>query len=202
MADLSRRGFVTTLAAAVPAASQLSRQRRSVVPIPSGPLNPETLLALGEAILPSGLGDDGVQRVLGAFQTWLKQYAAGAELLHGYGTGDIGYAPPNPADRWNTQLAELETAAQGRGVAFGELTDVQQTQILRGIVDDRDADRLPPPNRAEHVAVGLLAYFYATSEATDLCYRAAIAKNTCRPLTDAAKRPTPLPQNPGQGRVR
>ncbi len=202
MADLSRRGFVATLAAAVPAASQLSGQRRSVVPIPSGPLDPETLLALGEAILPSDLGDDGVQRVLGAFQTWLKQYAARAELLHGYGTGDIGHTPPNPADRWNAQLAELEAAAQqGRGVSFSELTDVQRTQILRGVLDDRDADRLPPPSRAEHVAVGLLAHFYTTSEATDLCYRATIAKNTCRPLTDTAKRPTPRPQNPGQGRV-
>ncbi len=46
--------------------------------------------------------------------------------------------------------------------------------------------------RTRHVAVGLLAYFYATPAATDLAYRAKISRHTCRPLAYASRRPRPL----------
>jgi len=193
MADMNRRGFVATVTAVVPAASQLAHKRRPAALIPSGPLNPETLLALGQTILPTDLGSDGVSRVVGAFQVWLSEYTAGAELLHGYGTGEIAYAPSDPTDRWNEQLDGLDAVArENTATSFHELTNPARTQIVVHVLGDVDGDRLPSPGRAHHVAVGLLAFFFATPEATDLCYGVNIAKNTCRPLADSPKRPEPV----------
>lgn len=198
MHHLSRRTFVA-LTAALPGAAAHHTTRRSSAPIPTGPLNPETLLALGQAILPTELTPDGISRVVGAFQVWLNQYAGQAELVHGYGTGEIEYTPPNPTERWNAQLAELESTADQRGgISFSELAEPQRREVVASILNATNADRLPTPSRAEHVAVGLLAYYYDTPEATDLCYRAQIAKTTCRALDDTTRRPAPY--SPGTAR--
>ena len=41
-------------------------------------------------------------------------------------------------------------------------------------------------------AVALLAHFYASPAATDLCYEARIGKDTCRPLAQSSRKPLPL----------
>jgi hypothetical protein len=42
------------------------------------------------------------------------------------------------------------------------------------------------------VAVALLAHFYGTPAATDLCYNAQIGRQTCRPLSAQARKPLPM----------
>jgi hypothetical protein len=56
------------------------------------------------------------------------------------------------------------------------------------------AGGLPEIDRAPHIAVGLLAHFYSSAAAQDLCYRARIGKGTCRPLAESPRRPLPLKQ--------
>jgi hypothetical protein len=50
---------------------------------------------------------------------------------------------------------------------------------------------MPAPADAHHVALGLLAWFYASPAAEDLCYRAAIGRGSCRSLADVERAPAP-----------
>ncbi|MFB3069694.1 MAG: hypothetical protein ACE1ZF_03275 [Gemmatimonadales bacterium] len=190
MPDINRRGFVGSVAASVPIAAASRHLLRSGK---SAPLDDALMGALGHSLLPTELGSDNIDRVVDEFQQWLEQYGAGAELNHGYGTSEIDYTPGDPTSRWQDQLDGLNAEAQRRfGASFVDLdADVRRGIIRQQIADDR-LDRLPRAYRARHVAVGLLAYFYASPEATDLCYKAAIGKNKCRPLRRSPDEPISL----------
>ncbi len=190
MPDINRRGFVGSVAASVPIAAASRHLLRSGK---SAPLDDALMGALGHSLLPTELGSDNIDRVVDEFQQWLEQYGADDELNHGYGTSEIDYTPGDPTSRWQEQLDGLNGEAQRRfGASFVDLdVDTRRGIIRQQIADDR-LDRLPRPYRARHVAVGLLAYFYASPEATDLCYKAAIGKNKCRPLRRSPDEPISL----------
>lgn len=190
MPDINRRGFVGSVAASVPIAAASRHLLRSGK---SAPLDDALMGALGHSLLPTELGSDNIDRVVDEFQQWLEQYSTDAELNHGYGTSEIDYTPGDPTSRWQEQLDGLNAEAQRRfGASFVDLdADVRRGIIRQQIADDR-LDRLPRAYRARHIAVGLLAYFYATPEATDLCYKAAIGKNKCRPLRRSPDEPISL----------
>lgn len=63
---------------------------------------------------------------------------------------------------------------------------------MRGQLAGEKLQLTSSPGEAGHVAVALLAFFYGTSEATDLCYQAGIGKETCRSLSSAPEKPAPL----------
>lgn len=190
MPDINRRGFVGSVAASVPIAAASRHLLRSGK---SAPLDDALMGALGHSLLPTELGSDNIDRVVDEFQQWLELYSTDAELNHGYGTSEIDYTPGDPTSRWQDQLDGLNAEAQRRfGASFVDLdADVRRGIIRQQIADDR-LDRLPRAYRARHVAVGLLAYFYASPEATDLCYKAAIGKNRCRPLRRSPDEPISL----------
>ncbi len=197
MTDIDRRGFVKSVAAAVPAAALIrptaSNARESI----ALPLDDELLRALGEAVLPTELDAAALTRVIGDFQTWLKAYEPNAELNHGYGTGEIRYTANDPAPRWETQLGALESEAQRRlGRSFGTADVEVRREMVRAQLANDDTSRLARPYTARHVAIGLLAYYYGTVEASDLCYRRAIGRNECRPLARSPEEPAPL-RDPG-----
>ena len=191
MPDMNRRVFVSSVAASVPI---VAASRRTLEPGEAAALLDEALTrAVGHALLPSELGTNSIDRVVGDFQQWLDQYEPAAELNHGYGTSEIDYTPADPTPRWQAQLETLDADARRRsGISFVALdADTQRDIIRQQIADDR-IDRLPRAYRARHVAVALLAYFYSTPEATDLCYQAAISKNNCRPLRRSPDKPISL----------
>ncbi len=190
MPDINRRGFVGSVAASVPIAAASRHLLRSGK---SAPLDDALMGALGHSLLPTELGSDNVDRVIDEFQQWLEQYGADAELNHAYGTSEIDYTPGDPTSRWQEQLDGLNGEAQRRfGASFVDLDVDTRRGIIRPQIADDRLDRLPRPYRARHVAVGLLAYFYASPEATDLCYKAAIGKNKCRPLRRSPDEPISL----------
>ncbi len=190
MPDINRRGFVGSVAASVPIAAASRHLLRSGK---SAPLDDALMGALGHSLLPTELGSDNIDRVVDEFQQWLEQYGAEAELNHGYGTTEIDYTPGDPTSRWQEQLDGLNGEAQRRfGASFVDLDVDTRRGIIRPQIADDRLDRLPRPYRARHVAVGLLAYFYASPEATDLCYKAAIGKNKCRPLRRSPDEPISL----------
>ncbi|HXV60808.1 MAG TPA: gluconate 2-dehydrogenase subunit 3 family protein [Vicinamibacteria bacterium] len=182
---MKRRAFMKSSAAIV---SGLALKRCTSGESPMAPAPPaldsDTLNAVARLALPSEeLGELGTARVLDGFRKWLEGFEPVAELDHPYLSEEILYGPPDPAPLWSSQLEALELEAERRhGSSFKELSREDQTAILeRHLPQDLEAS-FPEIARAPHVACGLLAYFYASSEANDLCYRAAIERHTCRGL--------------------
>jgi hypothetical protein len=193
MTDTDRRDFLKKSAAAAAALGVSGRAASQASP-PAG----VTLRAIGDAVLPAGeLGPEGVERVAAGFQTWIAGFEPQAEMPHGYlsrGLARIRYGPEHPGPRWAEQVESLERAAQNlHATAFADLSVEQQRELIGAQLEDDDFDRLPDPARAPHVALGLLAFFYESSEATDLCYRARIGRFRCRGLRSLQREPEALP---------
>jgi hypothetical protein len=177
----TRRRFLLGVAALVPLPFVARRLHARAV----ASLDPARLRALASAVLPTELGSAGLERTVLAFEQWLAGYREGAELLHGYGSGEIRVTGPSPALRWVSQLEAL-------GPSFASLPLGERQALVRAALGNGRVAGFPPIDRAPHVAVGLLAFFYESSVATDLCYEAVIGRNSCRPLSTSSRAPLPL----------
>jgi hypothetical protein len=190
-----RRSFMKRSAALVSGLAVSSCAPTAETPAPTRTgLEPSTLRALGRVVLPEkALGETGIERVLDGFRKWVDELEPVAELDHAYiFTDDILYGPPHPAALWNAQLEALELEAEKRhGIAFDELSLEEKEALVKRQLPKDVGERLPDPASAPHVALGLLAYFYQTSEATDLCYERSIEPYTCRGLDSVASEPSP-----------
>lgn len=201
MAKSDRRTFLKRSAAVVPAivlgpeAAASLRPHSEVPPAASTTLDAALLGAVGAAVLPAAeLGKSGVDQAVRGFQGWLDGYEPVAELNHGYFSAEIRYAPADPGARWKAQLEALDAEARKRHDAgLAELGLPDRRTLLARHIGREGANGLPGPARADHVAVGLLAWFYASSEANDLCYRARIRKQECRGLEGVGRPPEPIP---------
>ena len=189
----TRRRFLLGAAALLPLPFVVRRFHRLAVES----LDPALLRAMAVAILPAELGPSGTERAVVEFEQWLTGYREGAEILHGYGTDEIRRTGPSPALKWSTQLADLDAAARkSQGAPFPARGRAEREELVRAALSGVSAAGLPQIDRAPHIALGLLAHFYSSAAAQDLCYEARIAKGTCRPLADSPKRPLPL-KHPG-----
>ena len=156
-------------------------------------LDPRVLRALGRTVLPSELGDPGIERAVAGFERWLAGYREGVELVHGYGTDELRYTGPSPALGWANQLSDLAAAAvKAHRTPFESLSSSSREALVRSALEGRRLGNLLQFDRAPHVALGLLGFFYSRPEAADLCYQARIGANSCRPLADSPRRPLPL----------
>jgi hypothetical protein len=202
--SLSRRSFVVWLSTAVPVAIVARRAHAlSVDALSREPAPSRTLAALGAVVLPAELGAAGVARVVGAFQRWIAGYRENAELVHGYGTSRIRYTGPTPATRWATQLDTLDADARAlaRGRVFADLPSADREKVVRAALAAERLDRMPSVADASHVAIALLAFFYDSPEATDLCYQAQIGAQTCRPLSRSTQEPLRIGRRPAGRRT-
>lgn len=174
------------------------RRLRASPPAPpdiqGGPqLPPQMLLAVGAAVLPSELGTGGIERAVRGFSNWIASYHASAEMVHAYGSAELATSPASPAATWRQQLSTLDAAARGaHGRGFASLGIPERQALIRQVLAAARLTRLPSPVRAPHVAAALLAHFYESPDATDLCYQAEIRKNQCRPLVTSAREPVPI----------
>ncbi len=188
MTGISRRRFLASLAAAVPLTIIVRRAHAAAVRHLAS--DPATLDALGEAVLPSPLGRAGITRAVAAFRDWGTGYHEDAELLHGYGTSRLRTTGPTPVTRWTSQLDALDAAARSKFARpFKTLKVADRADLVRDALKGERLDRMPSVVDADHVAVALLAHFYESSSATDLCYQSRIGKQTCRPLAQQARKP-------------
>ena len=195
---LSRRAFLSWAASAVPIAVVVRRAHAlSLRALSTHGAPSETLDALGETILPSELGAASVVRVVGGFRQWIAGYREGAELTHGYGTSRIRSTGPSPATRWTSQLDALDASARKQyGASFTSVDRTRREALVRSALGGARVDRLPSVAAANHVVLALLAYFYESPEATDLCYGSTIGARTCRPLAQSPQAPAPLRRRP------
>ena len=189
-----RRTFVARLAGLMAAWPLLGR--RVSVGIPRLAPNASLLEALGDAVLPAELGPYGTTRAVNEFQQWMDGYRPGAEANHGYGTGRIDRVPADPRAQWRTQLAALDTEARRGGNSFASLSRERRQAIVRTALAGERGESLPSPLAARHVAVALLAHFYESPLATDMCYDAQIGRQQCRPLAAQAQQPVALARRP------
>ena len=174
-----------------PAGASAVRSGRRPAPEPQP--NAAVLAAVGAAVLPAELGGEGLRRAVADFQRWMDEYRPGAEQNHGYGTGRIQQLPADPRPKWRAQLASLdEDARRRRGRAFTALSRTDQQAMLRTALSEERGEALPLPFAAQHVALAMLAHFYDSPTATDLCYEATIGRQLCRPLTASPRQPVPL----------
>jgi hypothetical protein len=199
---LSRRRFIGWLAAMVPLPMLTRGAHTAAVSVLTDPrastTEAETLRAVGATVLPSGLGGPGRDRVVAGFQRWIAAYREGAELNHAYGSSRIRYSPPTPATRWAEQLRSLEDAAQGQfGRAFAASSASERRALLATALSPLGLDAMPAVAAAPHVAIALLAHFYESAAAVDMCYAARIGRSTCRPLGEQMRHPLPLAPSRG-----
>jgi len=190
--ESTRRTFMKTGAALASALALPGCETSTEAPPAPAAGRPETLLAVGSIVLPAAsLGEDGVRRVVEGFRKWLDELEPVAELDHAYiFTDEILYGPPDPDPMWTAQLEALELEAEKRHEApFAALPREEQEALLRRQLPPNPGAALADPARAPHVALGLLAYFYQSSEANDLCYERAIEKTTCRGVESGAVEP-------------
>jgi hypothetical protein len=138
----------------------------------------ETLRALAGVVLPSELGNDGLDRITAEFTQWVNGYREGAETDHGYGNTRIRRKGPSPAAAYLRQLAALQGRVDADAIAAA-LKDA-------GVTD------LPRTPGGSHVAADLMAFYFRSSDANDLCYRAQIGRDQCRGLAGSDRPPAPL----------
>jgi hypothetical protein len=190
---ISRRAFLAWAAGAIPAAGVVRRAHAlSVAALSSTGAPTATLRALGDVVLPSALGTAGIDREVAAFRRWMTDYREHAELTHGYGTSRIRYSGPTPVTRWTSQLDALDAAGRKQfGAPFASLALSRREAVVRAALGGK-LDRLPAVAEADHVAIALIAHFYGSSAATDLCYGAAIGREQCRPLAQSSREPLPI----------
>jgi hypothetical protein len=175
---------------------QRPRQRRAPAPPPRTQWNDgdsRLLRALAVAVLPSALGRGRQEAIADRFAVWLKNYKPGADRGHGYGITSLAAAPDSPAAAYIAQLAVLDKAARQRGAkTFDQLSGDDQRTLIEGSFQNAKVERLPDRPDGKHVAADLMAFFFRSSAANDLCYRAEIGRDTCRDLADSAAAPRRL----------
>jgi hypothetical protein len=167
------------LLAALPAKVRLFAQ-----PSPLTGLDETRLKAMADIVLPSELGADGRSRVVSEFLGWLREYRPDADLGHGYGFTRLRRSGASPSANYHAQLEALEQATEQNG---GDRRLAIETAIQKANVE-----RLPGRPDGGHVATDLMAFYFASEEANDLAYRAAIRRDSCRGLDGSQNRPGPL----------
>jgi len=136
------------------------------------------LRALAHVVLPGELGAAGIDATADAFARWVRDYRAGAEMEHGYGFTRLRNNPQSPAPVYLRQLATLGPEMTAEAVAAA--------------LDDAKIAELPRTPDGRHVAADLMAFYFRSSDANDLCYRAAIGRDKCRGLAGSEKAPEAL----------
>jgi hypothetical protein len=128
-----------------------------------------------------------------AFTSWIDNYREGADTDHGYGNTRIRALGPSPAPSYAAQMAALDEAARATGAAsFAAASLDARRAILEQAIAGAKVDRLSARPTGAHVATDLMGHYFNSSTAADLCYRANIARDACRGLSDSDKPPRPL----------
>jgi hypothetical protein len=191
---VSRRRALKTFGAAA-ASGSVVRLPVSLDAQPAAAITTDALLPIAEAVLPSELDASGRRDATAAFVRWVRNYKEGADTDHGYGNTRIRSTGPSPARNYPAQLAGLDDAARTGGAAsFAAAALDARRAIVEGALAAAKVERLPGRPNGAHIASDLMAHYFHSSAAEDLCYRAAIGRDACRGLPGSEARPAALKQ--------
>lgn len=186
---MKRRQALRTLATAA-AALPLMR-----VPLEAQDLTSDQIFVLRDVaatVLPSTIGSKGQQEAVDNFLRWIRDYKEGVALSHGYGEPRLVKSGANPAPGYATQLTTLQQAAQSQGGRFGALPLEARRELLDNAFKIAGISNLPARPDGTHVVTDLMAHYFRSSDANDLCYNARIGRNTYRAIRVTTVRPQPL----------
>jgi hypothetical protein len=161
-----------------------------------GTLGPEDIArirVLSDIVLPQEIGTAGRTQVVNRFLNWIRDYRSDAETDHGYGFPRLRRTAPSPAARYSAQLDALDAAAAPKRRTFAETAPEEQRVLVETAIASAKVERLPARPDGGHVATDLMAFFFHSDEANDLCYRAQIGRDACRSLSGSENRPAALP---------
>lgn len=130
---------------------------------------------LAALVVPSTVDPD---QLADQFTRYVREYRPGADTEHGYGFTRVRPKPPSPAAEYVRQLAELPTPLT---------RDAVEAALERAQVKE-----LPRVPDGKNVVADLMSFYFRSAEANDLCYRAAIQRDTCRGLAGSGDKPAPL----------
>ena len=145
----------------------------------------DVLRELAAVVLPGSLGREGAGRVVQKFERWVREYKAGADLDHGYGVTRLRYQPASPAPAYLSQLEAL------RAPLLSADADAKR-QAIEAALQQAKVSELPGIPNGKHIISDLMSFYFHSSEANDLCYRAAIERYRCRGLEGSQNPPPPL----------
>ena len=186
---MKRREALQTLATAA-AALPLIR-----VPLEAQELTADQVFVLRDVaatVLPSAIGRDGQDEAVDNFLRWIRDYREGVPLAHGYGEPRLVKSGPSPAAGYRRQMDALQAAAKARGGRFGALPLDDRRALLDEAFTAADVRNLPGRPDGKHVVADLMAHYFRSSAANDLCYNARIGRHTYRTIRVTTVRPAPL----------
>jgi hypothetical protein len=186
---MKRRRAIQTLAAA---AAGLPLLRVSLVAQELSADQVFVLRDVAATVLPSSIGRKGQDDAVDAFVRWIRDYQEGVALSHGYGEPRLVKSGPTPAPRYASQIAALEQSARSRGGRFGALPLEVRRELLELAFNAADVRNLPGRPDGKHVVADLMAHYFRSSSANDLCYNARIGRNTYRAIRVTTVKPAPL----------
>ncbi len=115
----------------------------------------------------------------------MRGYRAGAEMDIGYGPPRLPSKGPSPAPNYLRHLEALRQA-----LLSGDVDS--KRQAVTAALEQAKVTDLPRTPDGRHVAADLMAFYFRSSDANDLCYRAAIGRDLCRGLDGSEQAPAPL----------
>lgn len=146
--------------------------------------------ALAGVVLPQMLSAEARTKAVADFMTWVRDYRAGAERDHGYGTPNLRLMPPSPAASYAGQLDDLDRRAGG---SFATATAAVRQRAVAEAVTAAGVKDLPGRPSGAHIATDLMSHYFNSPAANDLAYQRAIGRDACRPLAGSDARPAALP---------
>lgn len=158
-------------------------------------LTPEQVFVLRDVavtVLPSGLGASGRDQAVDNFLRWIRDYKEGVPLSHGYGSPRLVRSGPAPAAGYAIQIAALQQAARDRGGRFGNLPLETRRALLDEAFTAANVQSLPGVPDGKDVVADLMAHYFRSSSANDLCYGARIGRHVNRAIRITTVRPRPL----------
>jgi hypothetical protein len=138
----------------------------------------QTLLEISSIVLPSALGKQGTASIVAKFEEYVRDYRPGADTDHGYGFTHVVPKPESPLATYAKQLAAITQPVTRASIE----ASLQQAQVKA----------LPRVPDGKSVISDLMAFYFRSSDANDLCYSAAIGRDQCRGLAGSDKAPLPL----------
>ena len=191
---MKRRQALQTLATAA-AALPLMRVELRADELPADQVF--LLRDVAATVLPSAIGRKGQDEAVDQFLRWIREYREGVALSHGYGEPRLIKSGPSPVPGYSKQISALQQAAQARGGRFGALSLAIRRELIDAAFKAADVRNLPGRPDGKHVIADLMAHYFRSSGANDLCYNARIGRNTNRAILVTTTRPRPLSASPG-----
>jgi hypothetical protein len=147
---------------------------------------------IAPTVLPASLGVERTRQITERFVAWTRGYREGVALVHGYGHPRLQKSGASPVPAYMSQLTALVEEARARGGRWSALDRDAQRAILDAAFATAGVRTLPPRPLGQHVVADLMAFYFRSSEANDLCYSALINREVCRPIAITTRKPAPL----------